>query len=104
MFVKTKKTIIIIINIKLFSKLFPILKLLLEDYKVITISIGSNYDDDTEISLSVYREETDGEYQKRLDDDAKRKEFKDLAKERNKQASEKREKTLYEKLKKKYDN
>ena len=55
-----------------------------------------SYDDYTEINIDVHREETDDEYQKRIQED------KDRIKQ-NKEALEKKERKLYERLKKKYE-
>lgn len=68
-----------------------------EDYKYIHL-----YYDEFDISLKVFRDESDEEFEKRLDANNKRSESAKLAAKNRKNAQEKRERTLFENLKKKY--
>lgn len=71
-----------------------------EDYKYIHLNVY--YDDYFDISLQVFRDESDEEFEKRLNVDNKRSESAKLAAKNRKKAQEKRERTLFENLKKKY--
>jgi hypothetical protein len=75
----------------------------LEQYEKISIQTYGDSDDGLEIDIVVEREETDEEYQKRLDTEKKRAEAIKKAKADKAKITEKRERALLETLKKKYE-
>ena len=74
---------------------------LFNDYQYIELQ-HDIYDRDS-IEVIVYRDETDQEYKKRIQEEKKRKDLAKLSAQKRKETIEKREKTLYEKLKNKYE-
>ena len=76
-----------------------------KDYQYIYLKTGYGHDyDDRDLSLEVWRDETDEEYNKRLESNKKRSKSAKLAAITKKIAQEKREKSLLITLKKKYEN
>lgn len=73
------------------------------DYQYIHLKTSYNYDEDKDLLLEVWRDETDEEYNKRLESNKKRSESAKLAAITKKIAQEKREKSLLKTLKKKYE-
>ena len=74
---------------------------LFNDYQYIELQ-HDIYDRDS-IEVIVYRDETDQEYKKRIQEEKKRKDLAKLSAQKRKETIEKIEKTLYEKLKNKYE-
>ena len=74
-----------------------------EDYKYIDLYVHSNYEDSWQIEIEVSRDETEEEFQKRIETNKKKSEAAKIAAKNRKLAQEKREKSLLETLKKKYE-
>jgi hypothetical protein len=79
-------------------KLTPI-----KEYKKISIETRWN-GEDSDFELICEREETDEEYEKRINAELGRKKAAKIATKKRKEEKEKKEKELFEKLKKKYGN
>lgn len=73
-----------------------------EDYKYIELDYNYNHDD-FDLHLRVYRDETDEEYNKRIELNKKRSEAAKIAAKNRKEAQEKRELSLLKTLKEKYE-
>jgi len=75
-----------------------------ENYKYIELDYRYNYNDDLELILKCYRDETDEEYNKRIELSKKKSEAAKLAAKNRKEAQKKRELSLLKTLKEKYEN
>jgi len=74
-----------------------------ESYKEIRIASTFDYDGNREYYLEVYRDETDEEYNKRIELAKKKSESAKLAAKNRKEAQKKRELSLLKTLKEKYE-
>lgn len=74
-----------------------------KDYKYIELDYKYNWDDNFELKLRCYRDETDEEYNKRIELAKKRSEAAKLAAKTKKEAQKKRELSLLKTLKEKYE-
>jgi hypothetical protein len=75
-----------------------------EDYKYIELDYEYNYNADFGLRIRCYRDETDEEYNKRIELAKKRSEAAKLAAKNRKEAQQKRELSLLKTLKEKYEN